>query len=45
METTVLNAYLVDDEPLARQRLRLLSQQEPDLELLAECDRGTAALL
>jgi len=39
-----IRTLIVDDEPLARQRLRLLSQQEPDLELLAECERGTEAL-
>jgi two-component system LytT family response regulator len=39
-----IRTLIVDDEPLARQRLRLLSQQEPDLELLAECGSGAEAL-
>jgi two-component system LytT family response regulator len=39
-----IRTLIVDDEPLARQRLHLLSQQEPDLELLAECGGGAEAL-
>jgi len=39
-----IRTLIVDDEPLARQRLRLLSDQEPDLELLAECGSGAEAL-
>jgi two-component system LytT family response regulator len=39
-----IRTLIVDDEPLARQRLRLLSDQEPDLELLGECGSGAEAL-
>jgi len=35
---------IVDDEPLARERLRRLLEQEPDLELLGECGDGAAAV-
>ena len=37
-------AIIVDDEPLGRERLRTLLATEPDLELLAECANGPAAL-
>jgi two-component system LytT family response regulator len=39
-----IRTLLVDDEPLARQRIRLLSLKEPDLEILAECSSGAEAL-
>jgi two-component system, LytTR family, response regulator len=35
---------IVDDEPLARERLRQLLQQEPDIELVGECADGAAAV-
>jgi two-component system LytT family response regulator len=39
-----IRALIVDDESLARQRIRLLAREEPDLELLGECASGTEAL-
>ena len=40
----MLKTLIVDDEPLARERLKLLLASEPDLEILAECADGEAAL-
>jgi two-component system LytT family response regulator len=39
-----LTALIVDDEPLARERLRTLLGTEPDIELLAECAHGRDAI-
>lgn len=39
-----IRALIVDDEPLARQRIRLLARDEPDLELIGECGSGHDAL-
>jgi two-component system LytT family response regulator len=39
-----LNVVIVDDEPPARERIRALLAQEPDVEILAECDSGAEAL-
>ena len=39
-----LTALIVDDEPLARERLRTLLATEPDIELLAECANGRDAV-
>jgi two-component system, LytTR family, response regulator len=39
-----LRAILVDDEPVARRRLRTLLKAEPDVEIVAECEDGEAAL-
>ena len=39
-----IRALIVDDEPLARQRIRLLARDEPDLELIGECASGHDAL-
>jgi two-component system, LytTR family, response regulator len=39
-----LKAILVDDEPLARERIRTLLAAEPDVELLAECTNGPEAV-
>ncbi len=39
-----IRALIVDDEPLARQRIRLLARDEPDLELIGECPSGHDAL-
>ena len=39
-----IRALIVDDEPLARRRIRLLAQDEPDLELIGECASGADAL-
>ncbi|PTX91607.1 LytTR family DNA-binding domain-containing protein [Opitutus sp. ER46] len=39
-----LTAILVDDEPLARERVRTLLAAEPDITLLAECANGPEAV-
>ena len=39
-----LRAVIVDDEPLARARLRKLLEQHPELELVAEAGSGTEAV-
>ena len=39
-----LRVLIVDDETLARERLRRLLSQEPDLEIVAECADGAAAI-
>lgn len=39
-----IRALIVDDEPLARQRIRLLAVGEPELELIGECDNPTDAI-
>jgi len=40
-----IRALIVDDEPLARQRIRLLAGDEPDLELIGEVDSAADALV
>jgi two-component system LytT family response regulator len=39
-----LTALIVDDEPLARERIRTLLATETDIELLSECPDGRAAV-
>lgn len=39
-----IRTLVVDDEPLARERLRKLLAAEPDIEILAECGDGAAAV-
>ena len=39
-----LTALIVDDEPLARERIRTLLAGETDIELLGECSDGRAAV-
>lgn len=39
-----LKAIIVDDEPLARERIRTLLAAEPDVQLLAECANGPEAV-
>jgi len=39
-----IRALIIDDEPLARKRIRLLAQHEPNLEVIGECDSGEDAL-
>ena len=39
-----LRVLIVDDEPLAREKLRTLLQQEPDVEIAGECRDGAEAL-
>jgi two-component system, LytTR family, response regulator len=39
-----LRALIIDDEPLARQRIRLLARNEPEMEIIGECAHGEEAL-
>ncbi len=39
-----IRALIVDDEPLARERIRMLLADEPEIEVLAESANGTEAL-
>jgi len=39
-----LRTIIADDEPLALQRLKRLLGGEPDVEIIAECENGAAAL-
>lgn len=39
-----LRAIIVDDEPLARERIRFLLRAEPDVEIVAECGSGAEAV-
>ena len=39
-----IRVLLSDDETLARERLRSLLQEEPDLQIVAECGDGSSAI-
>ena len=39
-----IRTLIVDDEPLARERVRTLLANEPDIELIGECTTGTEAV-
>jgi two-component system LytT family response regulator len=39
-----IRTLIVDDEPLARQRLRALLEDDPDIDILGECGDGKQAL-
>ena len=39
-----IKTLIVDDEPLARERVRALLKGEPDIEVLAECANGNDAV-
>ena len=39
-----IRTLIIDDEPLARERIRTLLQSEPEVELLEECADGPAGL-
>lgn len=39
-----IRTLIVDDEPLARRRVRQLAAEEPDIEFVGECGDGAAAL-
>jgi two-component system LytT family response regulator len=41
---TKLRTLIVDDEPLARERLRALLAAEPSVEIVGECGSGTEAI-
>lgn len=44
MTGNVTRVVLADDQPLVRAGLRLILGTEPDIEIVAECDDGTAAV-
>jgi two-component system LytT family response regulator len=39
-----IRALIVDDEPLARSNLKILLRKDPEIESIAECESGAAAL-
>lgn len=39
-----IRALIVDDEPIARERLRCLLEQEPEIEVIGECCDGNEAV-
>jgi two-component system LytT family response regulator len=41
---TTIRTCIVDDEPLARERIRTLLSQEPDIEVVGECADGSEAI-
>ena len=41
---TPLRALIVDDEPLARRRLKALLKDEPDIQVAGECEDGSSAV-
>ena len=41
----MIRTLIVDDEPLARERLRTLLQPEPDIQIIGECADGRQAVL
>src|SRR3546814_204824 len=43
-DATTMKVVIADDEPLARERLRLLLAEHPDLQLVAEAGDGREAL-
>jgi two-component system LytT family response regulator len=43
-EAPSIRALIVDDEPLARRKLRTLLKAEPEVEIVGECSDGRAAL-
>ena len=41
---STIRTLIVDDEPLARRRIRTLLEREPDIQPIGECASGTEAL-
>ena len=41
---TKIRTLIVDDEPMARERVLTLLQQQPDIEIVGECADGAQAL-
>lgn len=44
MAETKIHALIIDDEPLARSRIRRLLTAEPDIEVAGECGNGSEAV-
>ncbi len=43
-QMTAMRVLIVDDEPLARERLRRLAERESSIEVVGECGNGTDAI-
>jgi two-component system, LytTR family, response regulator len=39
-----IRTLIVDDEPLARERIRSLLEKQPNIDIVGECDNGVSAL-
>ena len=44
MTTTRIRTLVVDDEPVARARVLALLRDEPDIDIIGECESGAAAI-
>src|SRR5215208_4889802 len=44
METKKIRTLIVDDEPLARRNLRVLLEDDPEIEIVGECGSGYEVL-
>ena len=44
MSTAKIRAVIVDDEPLARSNLLVLSGRDPQIEVVAQCGSGAEAV-
>ena len=40
----MLKVLIVDDEPLARENLRILLETQPDIEIVGECGNAVEAI-
>ena len=40
----MLKVLIVDDEPLARENLRILLEAQPDIEIVGECGNAVEAI-
>lgn len=45
LSTHKIKALIVDDEPLARDRIRQLLKDDPDIEIVGECSNGQEAVV
>jgi two-component system LytT family response regulator len=45
LSTNKIKALVVDDEPLARDRIRQLLKDDPDIEIIGECGNGHEAVV
>ena len=44
VDTAKIKALIVDDEPLARERIRDMLKGDPDIEIVGECGNGQGAV-
>ena len=40
-----IKTLIVDDEPIARERVRRMLREEPDIEVVGECGNGAEAAI